>query len=153
MLPSVLRVLPKLKLAELEQIRKRIDFLLGTKPKCEESQDWLLEGLAVELRRRGLWTAGRIPARLIPSNYSDKSETVRQHLLKGLAEPNPRLIERMSLAGLAGSVLMDYLQKIHVPVTPKTVLINIEKMPVALEGAFPGYWSQKLLGFCIKGRV
>lgn len=150
MLSSVLKTLPKFKPAELEQIRQRISFLLGTKPKSKDNQDWLLEGITIELRKRGLWAGGMLPQRLTPTDYPAKAELVKQHLLRGIADPNPRLIERMSLAGLAGAVLMDYLQKIRVPVTPKTVLINIEKVPVALEEAFPGYWSQKLLGFCIK---
>ena len=127
---------------------------MGTSPKTkEQSQDWLLLGLTGELRRRGLWARTcPLPAKLLPTDYAEKAEHVRQHLLKGYNSPNPRTVERMALGGLAGSVLADYLTKIRVPVTPKTVLINVEKVPVALEESFPGYWGQKLLGFCIQGK-
>ncbi len=155
MLSSILKNLPKLKRAELEQVKQRTNFLLGVTNGAakEAGHDWLLEGLTGELRRRGLWTGRALPARLLPVDYAAKGSSVRAHLLKGLAKPSARTVERMALGGLAGTVLVDYLTKIRVPVTPKTLLANVEKIPVALEESFPGYWGQGLLGFCIKVKV
>jgi hypothetical protein len=151
---TLLKALPQLKPAELVQVQQRVSFLLRTTTKTKSvSQDWLLEGLTGELRRRGLWAGtGQLPVKLLPVDYAEKAEAVRQHLLQGYAKPNPRTVECMALGGLAGGMLVDYLIKLHVPVSPKTLLANVEKVPVALEEAFPGYWAQKLLGFCIKAK-
>ena len=110
----------------------------------------MLDGITSELRRRGLWSRSPVPKKLLPEGFAEKSVVVREHLLKGLTKPNPRPAERMALGALAAAALADYLTKVQVPVGPKTLLNNIEKVPLALEESFPGYWAQKLLGFCVK---
>ena len=156
-LSVVLKHLPNLKPVELEQIKQRVNFLLGTangSPTKDSAQDWLLEGLTAELRRRGLWAGSKsIPVRLFPVEYAAKSEVVRRHLLKGFAKPLRHPAERMALGGLAGGVLAEYLFKAKVPLGPKTLLANVDKIPQALEAAFPWYWANGLLGFCIKVKV
>ena len=152
-LTLVLKNLPKLGRPDLEKVRQRVVFLLGVAASKGHSpeQDWLLDGITNELRRRGLWArTSTIPAKLLPDGYAEKSAVVREHLLKGLAKPNPKPVERMALGGLAAAALADYLTKVQVPVGPKTLLNNVEKIPLALEESFPGYWAQKLLGFCVK---
>ena len=153
-LSTVLKHLPKLGRPDLEKVRRRVVFLLGvvtpdTKGNPPE-QDWLLDGITSELRRRGLWSSSPIPKKLLPEGYAAKSATVQEHLLKGLAKSNPRSVERMALGGLAATALADYLTKVKAPLGPKILLNNIEKVPLALEESFPGYCAQKLLGFCIK---
>src|ERR1017187_4974009 len=126
-LATVLKHLPKLRRPDLEKVRQRTVFLLGVAaPKGNHpEQDWLLDGFTSELRRRGLWArTSTIPAKLLPENYAEKSAVVRAHLLKGLAKPNPRPVERMSLGGLAAAALADYLTKVQVPIGPKTLLNN-----------------------------
>ena len=154
-LTVVLKHLPKLGRPDLEKVRQRTVFLLGvaapTTKGNHPEQDWLLEGFTNELRRRGLWARiYTIPAKLLPDGFAEKSTRIRDHLLKGLTKPNPRPVERMALGSLAAAALADYLTKVQVPVGPKTLLNNIEKVPLALEESFPGYWAQKLLGFCVK---
>lgn len=155
-LPEVLKHLPKLSGKELEEVRLKVGALLalsGTSTGPTLSQDWLLDGITAELRRRGLWLrAYPIPHKLLPPEYQAKSEGVRAHLLRGLGATVIRPVQRMSLGGLAASVLADYLVKRKVAVGPKTLLGNVEKVPGALEEAFPGYWEQGLLGFCIMAR-
>src|ERR1035437_940639 len=105
-LTLVLKYLPKLGRPDLEKVRQRTVFLLGVAaPKGNHpEQDWLLDGLTSELRRRGLWArTSTIPAKLLPDGFAEKSAVVRVYLLKGLAKPNPRPVERMSLGGLAAS--------------------------------------------------
>ena len=151
-LATVLKYLPKLGRPDLEKVRQRVIFLLGVAaPKGNSpDQDWMLDGITSELRRRGLWArTSTIPAKMLPEGYAEKSAVVRAHLLKGWAKPNSRPVERMALGGLAAVALADYLTKVKVPVGPKTLLNNVEKVPLALEESFPGYWAQKLLGFCI----
>jgi hypothetical protein len=150
----VLSQLTNFTTSELLEVKKRATFLLGvaapTTKGDHPEQDWLLEGFTNELRRRGLWARSTFPSKLLPEGYAEKSAVVRAHLLKGLAKPNPRSVERMALGGLAAAALADYLTKVQVPLGPKTLLNNIEKVPLALEESFPGYWAQKLLGFCVK---
>ena len=154
-LTVVLKHLPKLGRPDLEKVRQRAVFLLGvaapTTKGAPPEQDWLLDGIISELRRRGLWArTSVIPVKMLPEGYANKSAVVRLHLSKGLTKPNLRPVERMALGRLAAAALADYLTKVQVPVGPKTLLNNIDKVPLALEESFPGYWAQKLLGFCVK---
>ena len=148
-LAIVLKHIPKLSLPELKAVQLRLSFLLGTCPsKAAPTDDWLLEGILAELRKRGLWARKvTFPKNILPTYYEAKAAIVRDHLLLGVAKPNLRPPERMSLGTLAAMALADYLMKVQVPVSPKTMLNNIEKIPLALEESYPGYWDQKLLGF------
>ena len=149
-LKQILARLPKLTLPELTQVKSRLSFLTGTEAKPKQ-QDWLLEGFARELLRRGLWaSSGALPARVFPADWAAKAEVVRTHLLKGYNGNKPRAVELVALGALAGQVLSDYLVRAQVPLSPKTLLGAVEKVPLALEYAFPGYWAAGLLGFCIK---
>ena len=149
-LKQILARLPKLTLPELAQVKSRLSFLSGAEVKPKQ-QDWLLEGFTRELRRRGLWaSSGALPVKAFPTDWTAKTEIVRTHLLKGYNGNKPRAVELVALGTLAGQVLADYLVKVQVPLSPKTLLGAVEKVPLALEYAFPGYWTAGLLGFCIK---
>ena len=149
----MLQRLPELSAAELVQVRARVGFLVGSSAKDTNSNhDWLLEGFTLELRRRGLWSrAQTVPKRLLPTDYAAKAASIREHLLKGRGGLKLRSNESMILGAAAASVLANYLIRAKVPVTPKTLFNNLEKVPVALEAAFPGYWAAGLLGFVLKG--
>jgi len=153
-LQEVLRRLPQLSSAELDKVAGRLAALRGTGAVTKvEDNDWLLEGLTQELRRRGLWMRDYpVLKKLIPSNYVAASPAVRDHLLLGWGKKPIRTIEKLALAALAGGVLADYLTKIKLPVTPRTVLVNVDKVPVALEESFPGYWASGLLSYCVRLR-
>lgn len=152
---SVLANLPQLSPKELVQIRDRANFLLGltseANPALKRSDhDWLLEGLTQELRRQGLWLKGHpLPKAMFPGDYALKAEFVRAHLLKGAGKVKFESVQLRALGALGVSVLFSYLKKIRIPIGPKTALINIDKVPVALEESFPGYWDSGLLGSCI----
>jgi hypothetical protein len=152
-LKEVLKLLPKLNASELEIVRVRVAFLAGTASTPNKENDWLLEGVTEELRRRGLWMRRyAVPAKLLPSGYQEKSRVVREHLLKGLGSRKLRPVDGLLLGRTAASVLADYLIHAKVPISPKTVLNNLDKIPVALEAAFPGYWASGMLGFCFQAR-
>lgn len=155
-LQEILRQLPSLTKKELEEIRLKAGALLSLSSEAPPSaltEDWLLDGITLELRRRGLWLRTYpIPKKLLPDGYSAKASAVRSHLLKGVGTTVVNPAQRMSLGELAGSALADFLLRRKVPVGPKTLLGNVEKVPGALEEAFPGYWEQGLLGFCLMVR-
>lgn len=153
-LPIILKHLPNLKAKELAQVKDRINFLLGISGEIPKpiyvGNDWLLEGLTVELRRRGLWLKSYpLPAPLLPQDYPAKGEAVRQHLIKGIGQAKLVNGDTRALGVLGASVLMAYLTKIKVPVGPKTVLNNLDKIPLALEESFPGYWAGGMLKSCL----
>jgi len=155
-LAQLLAHLPQLNHRELTQIRDRANFLLGLAGEASAApqrsdHDWLLEGLTHELRRQGLWLKNYpLPKALIPAGYAAQSGLLCQHLLLGASKAKLTTFNELrSLGALGASVLISYLKKIRVPVGPKTVLINIDKIPVALEESFPGYWESGLLGSCL----
>lgn len=154
-LASVLAHLPQLNPKELVQIRGRVNFLLGMTTDAKASpqrsdHDWLLEGLTQELRRQGLWLKNYpLPKAIFSKDYALMAAPVRDHLLKGVGRAKLETAQLRSLGVLGTSALTHYLKKIRVPVGPKTVLINIDKIPVALEESFPGYWESGLLGSCL----
>lgn len=147
-LKEVLTRLPALKQDELAQVEARVA-LLRKGPPPKQDSDWLLEGIAVELRRRGLWAQKTIPPALLPKGYAQTSADVRDFLLKGVKE-QLRPVEKTALGALAGAALVDLLQRRNIPVGPKSVLGALSRTGTALEEAFPGYWSSGALGVCLK---
>lgn len=154
-LQEIIRRLPKLAPKELEQVRQRIQLLGGasSSPKKAEQQDWLLDGFASELNRRGLWARQlKLNNPIVPSNYPQKAEGVRAHLLEGFDKERPRMVELVALGQLGAQALVDHFIRIRVPVSPKILLNNVEKVPEALENSYPGYWRSRRLGFCLEKR-
>ena len=154
-LAQVERLILSLSPDELARVRGKLAFLATTgtpadKPTTGRSQpngDWLLESLLYELQRRGLITAGRRPpVARISSSYADAAAGVREELEEHL--PNLKPVERVSLGRLVAGSLVEYLIKIGVPVTLRTVFNNVDKSLVALDDAFPGYLAAGLLRFC-----
>ena len=146
---EVLGRLPRLTPSELAQVQQRLA-LLGVNKTEEVSEDWLLQGITIELRRRGIWTgSGPIPRRLIPPQNNTNSEKARDNLLAGV-RLKLRNAEQLALGALAGGALAELLLRRKVPVTPGTVLKSIEQLGSALEDAFPGYWGSAALGVCLR---
>lgn len=149
-LQEVLVRLPKLKNAELAQVRQRLDLLCKSSAATSNANDWLLEGLTAELRRRGIWLRnGTIPNNLIPAAYGKSAENVRQRLLAG-TRGSLRSVEKVALARVGAEALAEYLIAAKVPVSLKTLLGAVGKLPLALDDAFPGYWEEGLLSKCVR---
>jgi len=109
--------------------------------------DYLLEGIHFELRRRGLLGAEfRIPHRLYPTGYVQRSAEVRRLLESKLPRLKP--VERTALGRLAARALADYLTNIHVTITPRVIMSHVGNTPIALDEAYPDYLAAGLLHFC-----
>lgn len=150
---ELIQQLPKLSKAELEQVRHRIQ-LLGPRafPAAavrEACDDWLLAGFANELRRRGI-LIGKVHKNLLPKAWETSSAAVREHLTRGFSGKLQRA-ELVVLAQLAAEQLINHLIKLDLRPSPKLVFSNVEKAPAALEAAFPGYWSARVLHLCLRG--
>lgn len=151
-------LLPELTPAELAAVRLRAGFLgggSGAAPAQEDhfTDDWLLRGLEDELRRRGLLGRGRAPVvRLVP-DWAKRSAKVRTDLLGflGFLGRSGGGVKRSeaALGRLAARALADYLAAGRVPVSPKTLLTNVDKVLLAIDAAFPGYLEAGLLGCCL----
>lgn len=151
-LQEVLRRLPNLAPKELEEVRQRVSFLGGPKKDSTLSRDdWLRTAMAAELGQRGAIAGGAL-FKFLDKNYEEKAEGVRTHLLAGYVKPKPQHAELLALGRLGASALADWLVKRRIPVRPKTMLDNVDKVPEALEDAFPGYWQAKALGICLEKR-
>ena len=147
-LREILTRLPQLTALELEQVRLRLD-VLGKKPQIE-GEDWLLNGISVELRRQGLWTRpGVIPRNMLPPGYAEKAASARAYLTRGVSR-NLRNNEQVALGALACAALVERLNRAKVPVTPGTVLRSLDQLGGALEEAFPSYWGSAALGVCLR---
>lgn len=146
-LKEVLTRLPTLKAAELAQVEARLVLLKKSTP--TPGQDWLLEGITFELRRRGFWTQNTVPPSLLPKGYKELGEASRTFLLKGVKQ-DLKPVERLALGALAGAALIALLERRGVPVGPKSVLGALNRVGTALEEAFPGYWAAGALGVCLK---
>lgn len=149
-LQEVLRRLPGLTPAELEQVRVRVLFLVGSKP-AAPVEDWLQSGILSELKRRGIWAQGHSIDSYV-KGHAEASLAARQHILGGYRNRLPRRAELLALGQLAANALAEWLLRAKVPLGPKTMFNNLNKIPAALEDAFPGYWQAGMLGTCLEKR-
>lgn len=148
-LKKVLELLPELSKKDLEHVKNRVAFLSGSGSTPSPEDDWLLEGLALELKRRGLGSGNLVKVlRLqLPKNYAETSIEMQGFLRRGCPQKEFTRAEKLALGALAGYVLAEYLLAAKVPVGPRTLVTNVGKIPQALEKSFPGYWSSRLLHF------
>lgn len=153
---AILREIPRLQPNQLVEIRKKIGATLalcGVKtgePAVEEPEkvidDYLLEGIYQELRRRGLLARGGLPSRLIPPDFRVNSASARFCLQEQLGELSAP--DRAALGQLAARALASYLERGKIPVGVSTMLKNVNKITSAIEASFPGYLASGLLKFC-----
>jgi len=153
-LQRIINQLPKLTPAERNQLRQVLAFLDGGKSAkplpSKSTDDWLLPGLAHEVKRRG----GSHPPlndttlnKLAPGYVADSLRVCR-HLKDGL----PVTIKHEQLLAMGRVVaraLADYLQNAGVPIGLKVMLNNVAKMSEAIEQSFPGYLEAGWLGYLI----
>jgi hypothetical protein len=142
-------VLPVLTPAELEQVRARAGFLAGTattgSPRPADEPDWLVRGIEDELRRRGLLGTGKLPATKLVPAWAATSAAVRADLRRAVERTRPWRHPWAALGRAAARALASWLVAAHIPVTPRTMLLNADKTLLALDAAFPGYVEAGLL--------
>ena len=154
-LQEILRRLPQLTRVELETLQLRLKAALsltaasGSAAPDSPVEDWLLEGLYFELRRRGLLILNsRLPPaklREIAPNFAAESAHVRKQIegpLKRFRGPlSPR--EGLSLGALAARALAEYISP-PTPLSPRTMLLNVSKVPEAIDHSYPDYLQSGL---------
>ena len=156
-LASVLQTLPSLPSKELEAIKQKVQALLSLRGGCDTTEepddsydlaappfDYIFDGICYELRRRGLIKQnGFIPKTRWPKNFSKSSKEMREFLETQFSEPlSPA---QLTLLGrLSAEALASYLEHV-VPISPTTLMSNLDKIPTALEQMLPGYLRAGLL--------
>ena len=155
---QICELLFKLSQDELDQLRKRIRFLLDNKPEIVVSDDtpyiglvgydWLLMGIESELKRVGLFNQrGRLPVARLNPEWEEVSAEMRVELSRHL--PHLERHNWVAFGVLCAGVLIHYLEAGGIPVGPKTMLNNVDKILLALEAQFPGYLRSGMLRHCL----
>jgi len=159
LMKTVLDALPRLSPEQRSEVRgklRALDAMDGGSrirqfsipdPEHFSNRDFVFDGLMMELGDRGLISSAAIPA-LKRSKcykvYSSKVSPVAELLFDpkhGI--PNQTTI-RLALCRLAAKCLCDDVLR-WATLSPSLVLANVDKIPEAIEKAFPGYLSNGLL--------
>ena len=153
-LTTVLNHLPKLDIEELMKVKSKLGASLSLsggkpEPSVTEIDDYLFNGIMVELRRRGLLGRNSIlTSGILSVKYRQSSAQIRALFKEQLGELKP--VEYAALGQLAAKALADYLEQANVTIGPSVLVNNIEKVPQALDASYPGYLEAGLLSFCWK---
>lgn len=152
--PTLLRQLQALSLTDWKTVQAKMEAYnsLGaptyspylknpTKSSPSDSQDYLLEGMRFELKRRGL-TSWRMPPQ---GSFQAASVAVRKQLEKQLGGSQLTASEKISIGRMAGLALATLLEQWRVPVTAHSMFKHVNKTLDALDAAFPGYLKADVL--------
>lgn len=160
---DVLKLLPKLKpdeLAEVQRAIKAIASLSGIAESLVGGQvisdgDYLIDGIAQYLITSGLLPfSNRAVYHLMHRDgyktYRTKREDVEGFLLKVLSTVDGGRANRYQpqIAFLAASALADLLRNRNI-FSVGAMLSQIDKIPEALDAAFPGYIEGGIFGFVL----
>lgn len=158
---DILNALPFLDRSQLEQVKKRVNLNIqgktGRTVNSLEGEDWLLEGIKAELKRRGI---DQTPLPFVLKNntafkgFNTKSARVRELLEK--AAPGLSLVERRYLGEVSVKELARYIEtwqpkagQDKVAVSLYSLLHHVDRIPEALNNSFPGYIEAQMLGIII----
>jgi hypothetical protein len=158
---TLLCQLPTFSQDELKQIKTRVSALLGSDAAVpiedEFKLDWLTEGILHVLKARGLMI-GNLPLkqikRMAPTDYAARCTRVRDFLLKreSPAFQGPALT---ALGRKVAEALVEHIMSWNTKgkgIGLPLVLACIDKVPEALDAAFPGYLESGLLYLIVRPR-
>ena len=161
---QVFELLPQLSALEIQEVKKRILALGGISPVSANegkqkitidvpTDDWLLEGILEELRRRRLGSTippqFRIKNLRSFSSYSPKAERVKTFISENY--PKLSVLEKKALGLILGRCLARSLES-WADISLDTMLRNVDKVPEALDKSFPGYLRGGLLPVLLKSQ-
>lgn len=137
---------------ELEEVRVRCALLIQTKTTAYtsslEDRDWILDGIILELRNRGL--ANETANFRIRNSKSFKGYQTKIEKVKGLLDKAGALeftiTEKMFLGEICAYELCNYLSHWNnLDLTLTSVLERVDYIPHALDKAYPGYLASNML--------
>jgi hypothetical protein len=149
-LQTIKKLLPQLRDDEAREVanllKARLQFKAEAKP-ASERDDWLLRGIVVILRKRGLvgrdwWPNETLRKKLAPK-YVEEAEQARAVLTAKL-DATPGQLQVLGV--MAADALATWLEERKAPVSIKTMLMNAGNLPEAFDASFPGYLESGLVG-------
>lgn len=153
---QIVASLSSLSRGELEQLRQRIGFYLQhpavPAPAPVEEEDWLLVGIFTELQRRGVEGPRAFRIRRTTSYAGFETQSVRVRSLLLQAAPGLTAVERRALGEVAADALARRLDGWR-DVNRDNMLMNVSKVPEAVERCYPGYLGAGLLAAVVRHRL
>lgn len=139
-------LITKLSREEQRDVYRRLGFLLGglRNDAPVTSLGWLMRGLVEELERRGNAISATALLRL-DRGFEAVLVGWETTLLKKVPGELPDA-GRFALGRLAARALSDYLARAGIPVGPRTMMANFDKLALAIDEAYPGYIEAGFLG-------
>lgn len=153
---QIVKMLPMLERGELEKVRTRIGALLHLSPSAPDlrteyvgyavdKETWVLDCISHVMEGTGYNSISflrmspgisefrsKLPPLLRMLERADKSKTVQRAIL---------------LVGI--NLLQKNLTQLSIPVTGRTIMRHVHRIPAVLDVAFPGYVKAGLLGLII----
>ena len=156
---QIIALIPKLGPAELAEVQAALKFNGAMQGASDApllmSSDWVLNGIATYLIRRGLIEAQGalwgLKKRDAYKAYIHKLAPVAAFLARLEGQVKTHTRHRPQLAAICATALADWLEKRSI-FSVSTMLSQIDKLPEALDEAYPGYVKAGLFSFVLRGR-
>jgi hypothetical protein len=147
-LQSIIALLPKLSLDELEQLRQRCSALISLSSGAilqDQSSDahWVIGCVVQHNRSHGRDLTPVATLQKNPGTGFHKSlPALLQYLEQGAGKQR---LHKQALLMLGLELLSQNLEEIRIPVTSRILLRYLPRLPSVINRAFPGYWQSGLL--------
>lgn len=153
---QIIASLGALSRSELKQLRQRVGFYLqhpaSSVPAPVEDEDWLLRGIFAELQRRGVEGERAFRIRRSASYASFEAQSIRVRALLLQAAPGLSAVERRALGEVAAGALARRLEGWR-DVNRENMLMNVSRVPEAVERCYPGYLGAGLLAAVVRHKL
>lgn len=156
-LQEILVSLPRLSKQDLEQLRGRISFLLGSSapsadtalgdPDCE----LVLDAILAIIRSAG---GGSVPVVMLKrsSQYREFKKKVPVVLDAFRRQKDMSAVKLRALVRVSMQLLQQDLQQIGIAVTARTLMSHVHRLPAVLDKNFPGYLHAGLISVVVRSR-
>lgn len=153
---EIIRLITQLRPEDVPEVKAALSLVAAAKsaPRMAEdiSSDWLLFGIVRYLSRRGLMVEQEsmleMSRRTAYKTYREKKPPVMQYLTRIERQLDTHSKHRPTLALICAIALAEFLE--HRAVFGVSAMLSqIDKIPEALERAYPGYINAGLLRFVL----
>jgi hypothetical protein len=150
---QIIKLLPSLTARDVQDVRQAMKSL-GFTPQAEvRSSDWLLDGYATYLAKRGLVpqnnTIYHLQKRTSYKQYRAKVDDVMSHLAMIESQVKSVTRHRPRLAYLCARSLAELLESWN-RFSVANMLTHVDKIPEALTKSYPGYYESGMFSFVLE---
>lgn len=166
---DILLAIPKMDLEQLDKLADKIkiarNLLVPEERESEDTDDWLLQGILKELRRRGLLSPKQRPrlAGDLLARYNEWAPGIQEALIQGFqvprkyrlqiglpALPEPQPHELALLGSLAAQAMADDLAGSPAPLCLHTMIHALPRALGMVDKSYPGYIAAGMLGMLVR---